>query len=464
MTAKLIIFRMNPVNLLLSLLFLINTKTITATSVIEAPTPVPHIDSCREQVNQILVQMCASEIDRNKTTSAIAKLGQLSNAEDSLKDVVQFFTEHYEDNFNNLLHFIDHILSNELQQVAYNAITDSFDNGLHFINVFRLDNFVRVKLELTDLNDGKKRLYEKLLNTISSQLKKFVDETDLSVVVNYTKSSNDPERVYDLILNLVHGVDLNNFTVMNKVFDFSMQLPFSNQLKFIAKILSEMQTKSQYRHVFHVIIQIKQIKQQIRHLIPSRDTLCLLAKVENQVPTKFRYFVEHENYSSIKNLATNEFIFYSESQNDTKDTILVPTVWSWSIDEAPEATNSLLICEVPWFCLGMVQPDSNKTITIPIAGRPDRYERSPYFWYLLISDDLGSIQIINTLTGKCLIAGDDDQELKGNALRNRVVLSKCLDDPSHKWIFNSTMSLNELDVYRTEVAIQMYCTELLASI
>lgn len=120
---------MDSVNLLFWLLFLINTNITKATDTNNVQN---------RQLNQILMEFCASEIDRNRTSSAILKFGQLPIAELSIKDVVQFHIKYYEETFDNLLNFINHIPSVEVQYIAYNTLIDAIAS-INVINALSLN-------------------------------------------------------------------------------------------------------------------------------------------------------------------------------------------------------------------------------------------------------------------------------------------------------------------------------------
>lgn len=91
-------------------------------------TPTTHanavntIDMLEMRFSLILVQLCASEIDSNKMNSAMMKFDQLSNANQSITDIVQFYLDNYKENFDNLLEFIDAVPTLELQQLGYNVV------------------------------------------------------------------------------------------------------------------------------------------------------------------------------------------------------------------------------------------------------------------------------------------------------------------------------------------------------
>ncbi len=111
-------------------LFTIYTKRVPAvtTTLIDGMTSVD-VQPWQTQIGQILVKMCASEIDRNRTTAAMVKLDQLSNAEERLKDVIEFFVQHYEDNLANLLHFIGRVPTTELQQEGSKVLANLIDSN-----------------------------------------------------------------------------------------------------------------------------------------------------------------------------------------------------------------------------------------------------------------------------------------------------------------------------------------------
>lgn len=425
-------------NLLALIVFITYTNIITATET----NSTNRIDILQDELNKILVQFCASEIYNNETTSAISKFGQLSNAEGSIKDLVQFYTttENYVQNFDNLLRFIDHISSLELQQIAYNTLIDAIDlNLLNFFNVLRFENFIQMKFELTDVNDDNRKIYEELLSKIRNHIKELIvgiDTIDIIDIVNIVNSSNNTGRIFELIQIIVQGVDLHNFTDMNNIFRFSMQLSKVNQFKVISKVLSEIRQKSQYKHVFHVICQIKLLSDSFDRGGWTTTEKDLLSQIIREIPSQLRHLVGNHFYLNLKSLVANASIFCVESKKYNKNLLLLTTdtykIAGWWC----ESTN--------YNSLRMRHSPSGKYLSVeycfhsesfPSIRDSDNNDLTQSNWYILVSNDLTYMQIKNMYTNEYLIS-EDIWELANTGLLRRVGLSgTCSHCDSSKWLF-----------------------------
>lgn len=423
-----IIFRMNSATLLVWFLLIIKANSITATYANSTNT----IDTLQNQLNQILVQFCASEIDRNKTGSAILKFGQLSNAEVSIKDVVQFYAENYDENFDNLLHFINNIPLFELQQIAYSTLIDGINSGLlKLINVLSFENFIRIKFELTDVDDDERKTYEELLSTIGNQIKKLIIVTDLNEVIKYVNNSNNSERMFELIPTIVQGIDLNNFTDMDKIFEFSMQLPKFYQIKLISKVLSEMKEKSQFKHVFHVICQITLLGNSIDRGGWTTKEICLLSNLESEIPLELKNLIGNQDQWRIESVFEDGYLFFSASTKYNKNLLyLGSTSQTWYFETV--SYNSIKIrYNNNYYYLSVEYCFHNESF--PTCRDRDSNDLTQFNWYLLMSDDLTYTQIKNIYTNELLIY-DDIQELGNEDVRRRLALSvKCSHCDSSKW-------------------------------
>lgn len=419
--------------------FLVNTNPITPTAVTTPASTetntVNTIDVLQNELNEILVQFCASEIDRNKTASAILKFGRLADAKAAMKNVVQLYTENYEESFDNLLLFVNHISSLELQQIAYNTLVEAIDaNQINVFNLLSFERFIRTKFELINEDDIERKIYEDLLATIGNHVKEIIVGTDLNRVIMFINNSTTPDRIFELIPTIVQSIDLNNFTDMNRIFEFSMQLPTSNHIKLISKVLSEMREKAQYQHVFHVISQIKLLRTSIYELEWKTADICLLSSIEKEVPLQLRQLLGDDNRWQIVNYSDDGFLFFSESRKYAKTLLFVnyaKLYYGWSF--YTQSMNSATI----------INPYSKRLLSVEYSFhnesfptlRESRDDLLQMNWYLLMSNDLTYVQIKNIFTNDLLIADDILEMTEGGNTLPRVALSsKCPDCDSSKWL------------------------------
>ncbi|KAG4075063.1 hypothetical protein HA402_008128 [Bradysia odoriphaga] len=420
---------MNSVNFLV--LFLGLTATLTrpiraaTTSLIDATTNVVAQQDIRSQFDQILVDMCASEIDRNRTSSAMVKLNQMSNAKEQLGDVVKFFTQHYVDNFDSLLRFIDQIVTTELHQEACNVLSNIIDsNGLDLVNVLRFENFIYTRLENATTDEGKD-FYGKIHTSISHFISQRVNE-----FVDSIKGFSN----FDVVPNLARVVDLNSFDAMDKVLEIIELIPYENQMQFVGKILSRMRNESSYKHVYHILIRIMFLKY-------SRSDFnnCILLQIENELPSKLKPLFTLENDWGIENVATKEFMNPSDSRNRTRNVLLSSqsrSLWAPFRSAFIHDSKMFFFCFGGYNCLSIA---SNNNQSIPVVESVDMRDpdRTLSHWYLLMSNDLDTFQIKRTDTDQCLNASDE-QVLENGELRRQVLFTECdLDSLSSRWQFKA---------------------------
>lgn len=439
---------------ILWLMFLVTTTTTNAedldelghTTASTETNTVNTIDVLQNQLHQMLVQFCASEIDRNKTASAILKFGQLSNAKTSIKDVVQFYTENYEETFDNLLLFIDHVSSLELQQIAYNSLIEAINSKqISVINLLSFENFIRTKFDLTyEENLIEPKMYGEILSTTANHIKEFIVSTDLNRVISFINNSSNPDRIFELIPTIVQGIDLNNFTDMNRFFAFSMQLPKENQVKLISKMLSEMQEKTQYRHVFHVICQIKLLRNSIYQEGWTTRSICLLSALEQKLPVELWELLENARLWQIKSVS-GSFLISMDSPKYSKTILFVDSLksnHSYYIFESHNYNSVKIRSFDSYNYYDLTVEYSFHNESFPTIKGRDNDDLTQSNWYLLFSDDLSCVQIKNIFTNELLIADDIWDVAQDLASRPRVALtSNCSECDSSKWILETESGL-----------------------
>lgn len=411
--------------------------TPTSTTTTTERHPVNTIDVLQNQLNQILVQFCASEIDRNKTASALLKFGQLIDAKTSVKNVVEFYVENYEDSFDNLLVFINHIQSFELQLIAYNTLAEAVSmNELNVINLLSFENFLRSKLKLVGSDHAtiEQKFYEDLLVTLGIHIKELIVSTDLNRVIAFIYNTTNPDRIFDLIPTIVHSIDLKNFTDMDRIFQFSHQLPIVNQIKLTRTILSEMRAKTQYRHIFHVICQINGFRKSIQN-----EDKCLLSALEQEIPSQLINLISTDSKWNIRRYQSGSHLKFIESQKYSKTILAVANnndQINWNFYLAPNS-NSLQIRFLRWnygdLYLAVEYCFHNDAFPT-MRAYEDAIHKN---WYPLFNDDLTFLQIKNKETGQLLIV-DSVHEMGDKDVDKllRVALSaKCSDCEATKWSF-----------------------------
>ncbi len=261
----------------------------TFTSV-EAKKEEITIDVLRNQFNLILVELCASEIDRQKAKSAILKLDQLANSNALIENVVEYYIENYE-NFDNLLHFINQIPSLETEQRAYNTIVEAMKSNRTNVNDWLIfEKYIRTKIELLDEDHSEGNTYENTRLTVRNHINEFIKSLeDLDTLAALVDNSTNPDPIFDLIPTIVQRIDLNNFTDMDEIFKFAMQLPKEKQVQLIRKVLYEMHQQHQYKHVFHVITQIKKISKCVQREAWELEWEC-------KTPVKGAEWTRHDRF------------------------------------------------------------------------------------------------------------------------------------------------------------------------
>lgn len=408
---------MNSIRLLLPLLLLINLTCTT--------TALDEMDILQnEQINQIWIEFCASDIDRNRTASAVLKFDRLPVPDIAIKDVVQLHITNYVESFDNLLNFIDQLSSVRLQEIAIGTLIVALKSDLiNIVNVLSLDNFFRKKLDSENVSDFAKKMYEEFLNATVDHAKKLVAVTDLNTV---------PTHTFDSIPTIVLGIDLNNFTDVNRLFEFSMQLPRrDDQLKLLRKVLTEMQLKSQYQHVFHVVCQIKLLRKSINNGSWTAAEEQLLSEIIREMPYQARRLLS-ESIWQIKSLAVDACLSCFASTKYNKNILILDDLsYNWWIQS--QSYNSVMIGDFYNEYLSVDYSFHNETF--PTMRERDDSDPAQSNWYFLMSDDLTYVRIKNIYTNDLLIS-DDVLEIGSDGLsRRRVALSANVSTcDSSKWL------------------------------
>lgn len=169
-----------------------------------------------------------------------------------------------------------------------------------------------MKHELAD--DDVRKIYEEFLNKIGNYFKKLIIATDLKEVIQHIDNSKNRAQILEVIPTIVQGIDLNNFTDVNRFFEFPQRLPKVNQLKLTRKVLSEMRKSSQYEHVFHVICQITLLRNSINRGGWMVTEINFLSKIVEEIPYQLRLLLLNKNTWQIKGLFEDTFLYSSASK------------------------------------------------------------------------------------------------------------------------------------------------------
>lgn len=417
----------------------LSTSTVPLIITTTESNPINTIDILQYQLNQILVQFCASEIDRNKTTSALLKFSQLVDAKTSMKNVVDFYIENYEESFDNLLPFIDQTSSLELQNVAYNTLVEATKlNKINVINLLSFEHFIRTKIERIGTDDIELKTFGDLVWTVGNHIKELIVATDLNRLITVINGSDNPNRIFELIPRIVQGIDLTDFNDMDRIFQFSMQLPVANQIKLIREILSEMRRKNQYQHLFHVILQIRSLRN-------SRDESvdkCLLTTVENEVPSEMTQLLSGDSRWHIRYIDYPEaYLTYITSPKFSKNLLFVSSsaqVYGWRFES--QNSNSVSIGKhgnnnYNQLYLSVAYCFHNESF--PIANERDSNDPTQNNWYLLMDNHMSYVQIKNIYTNELLVLDDMKEVGNDGVARSRFALSaQCLDCDGSKFFLD----------------------------
>lgn len=419
---------MSAVKLLFSFLLLfIFTGTITAldeTDILQ-----------NHQIDQIWIEFCASEIDRNRIASAILKFKRHSIPSVCIKDVVQFYIKNYAESFDNLLNFIDHMSSIHLKLVAYSTVIVALKSGrINLVNVLSFDNFFRTKLKSsTNVNNFERKMYGEYSNTIVKHIIKSIAVTDLNEILECIHNSANAAHILETIPTIVQGINLNNFTDVDRIFEFSMKLPKHHQLKMIRKVLSEMRVKSQYKHVFHVVCQVKLLSNSINGGWMTEEKQ-FLTEITKEIPSQTRRLLMHESIWQIKTLTVDQSLSCLASRKYNKNILLLDTLtYGWWIQISSH--NSVMIRDCYNEYLSVEYTFHNESF--PTMRKRDECDSTQNSWYFLMSNDLTYVQIKNIHTNE-LLNSENVCEIgnDGFSRRRRVALStKCSNCDSSKWIF-----------------------------
>jgi len=304
---------------------------------------------------------------------------------------------------------------------------------MNVINLLSFENFIRTKVESIDENI-ERSIYDELLTRIGNHIKVFIVGTDLNRVLAYINNSTHPNRILELIPTIVQGINLNNFTDMNRIFDFCQQLPEGNQIQLISKVLSEMREKNQYKHVLHVICQINLLKNAIRNDRRwTRTEKYLHSGIEMPFELlKLLRDLSDDNSWQIENVSGNFLYFLGTPKYQKALLYTSQSGDNWYFQ--CQSYNSVAI-----------RSDSNylsveycfHNESFPTVKGRDNGDLTQLNWYFLMNDDLTTIEIKNIYTNESLISENIFETLDVERRLPRVALRANSSDSS-QWLLQNS--------------------------
>lgn len=263
---------------------------------------------------------------------------------------------------------------------------------------------------------------------------------------NETKAANNSEQ----ISKILQDADLTSFSDMDRLFELSAKLPPIDQLNLIRQVLSNMRSKAQYQHLYHVILQLKFLKESMTESA-EKD---LLSTVEGEIPSAFKPLLSDKTQWKIKRFDSDEYIFSSFSPKYERYILLLdpsPYYLGWLF--RGESSNSSSVFQqiyktfayIPFYLsIEYIFHNDSSPVIRSLYEKSDVTQNS---WYPLMSNDLAYVQIKNVHTNELLVADNVTDTAADNENHTRVTLSRdCTDCDASKW----SLKLQYIDKWYNE--------------
>lgn len=251
---------------------------------------------------------------------------------------------------------------------------------------------------------------------------------------NETKAADNSEQ----ISKILQDADLTSFSDMDRLVELSAQLPPIDQLSLMREALSNMRSKAQYQHLYHVILQLKFLKESLT----ESEEKDLLSTVEGEIPSAFKPLLSDRTQWKIKRFDSEEYIFCSVSPKyDRYILFLDPSTYSLGWLFRGQSSNSSSVFQNIYetfryrpFYLSIEYTFHNESFPV-IRSLYEKSDVAQNSWYPLMSNDLAYVQIKNIHTNELLVADNVTDTAADYANYTRVTLSRdCADCDASKWL------------------------------
>lgn len=259
------------------------------------------------EIRQMRIELCASEIDRNKIASALTKFNKFPDGEQVIKDIVKYYIENHQENFDNLLVFLNEVKSN-VKQTSYQTLFELSD--LNIVGVpYVLHMYSFIKQNHSENEVYSNQFYKTVETVTFNALKK----ADLTELVNFASDNRTKENIKNLVPLIVRSIYNNNPDDITKLLQLSSNFKnFTQKVKVLHLLLKQALPDNNTRHLFLIFDQIKAIKKEVSNRYDDiRDSnICLLLSLEKDIPDNYKPYMSHYTTWNIKSIFNNQYLHW----------------------------------------------------------------------------------------------------------------------------------------------------------
>lgn len=413
-------------------------------------------NNLEEYLRRTLVELIASEVDRNETNSALQKFEMIRDGENSIKDIVRRYVAKYQTNFLNLLEFISELSVFAVKYSGFNTLIDeTMDKRVNPLNVLYFHEFV-LKLK----NQTKDFEYDEVLNKTGKETNAILNRLNLTEIFNVNDMHNS--QLNRNILAIIANSDFGKSN-MDNLLHFSRTLNSKKmEITLVKEIIKNSKVQNSTHDLFPLLLHLKQMRKTIFY--EFNDTYAL-ADIEKEFPHDWRPFLSNSVKWHIKNLYSNEFMVFKEISDCYNEKYIFttpnkPIYQSWKTEVAVDSGAKVYLQINSDFYLyldkcvhmdsfvrlafqNLTSPYSPYYLDYSMRNGTNRFQPSlepnSNEWYLNYDQTTSSFRIKSASSGEYLTV--DDTYDRQTTL-HRVGLTKSdNNDARSKWIFSVTVDI-----------------------
>lgn len=430
-----------------------NYQILTFIVLLGGTTSIPS-NVVEKEVRDSRIDLCLSEIDRNRTESALEKFQQIKDNHLAVVEIVDFYVENYQNNFLNLIQFLK-VLNVKAKEHGYGTLLELIEsNRVNVLNVLTLNNFIgNVEWESEILS----KLYEDIERKTVVTLKN-LNLTEF--MTTYASDYESEEKLADFIPMIVEVIYENNPNDIVKLFEFFHFLKsVSHKIKLVRALLITVPYNN-VKHLSMIINYQKMLKKRVSNsyfILP--ENYDALTSMEKDFPNYLTPYMNENNTWAIKNVYNNEYLQPHLSNGSFYELLYTSppsqrNVSKWRYTGSFFDNSSLFVWSensaIPKH-LSLYKCVHRGSIVFLKAIYPTHpsYKTLLYnlYWTVEVDDKLKFFEIKNSATGEFLSASNEYEPMDdGDGVRKRKVVPSKEANEKTKWFFETYENKPSLDV------------------
>lgn len=395
-----------------------------------------------KEVRDFRLDLCLSEIDRNRTVSALEKFKQIKDNHLAVVEMVDFYVENYENNFLNLIQFLNHLNLTAKEHGFGTLLQLIKSNRVNVLNVLTLNDFIENE---DSENEVISKLYENIEASTVLMLKELNLTDFMSTYANDYQSEEKLTTFIPLIVKIVYENSPNDFVKLLELFHFLKSV--SHQIKLLHALLKAALPNRNAKHLSMIINYQKMLKRRVSNSYFNRqENYEALTSIEKDFPEFFKPFMNDSNTWAIKSIYNSEYLqphlnnasYYELLYTSPR---IQDNVSKWRYSGSFFDNSSLLVWGEKSAVskhLSLYKCVHKGSIVFLKAIDPtySLYKTLLYnlYWTVEVDDNMKFFQIKNSATGEFLSASDTDATTDDGVRKRKVVISKEANEKT-KWKF-----------------------------